>query len=207
MRLLFQGDSITDAFRKPDELNPAYQLGNGYVFLLASELACKHPDRPWVFLNRGVSGNRVDDLKARWREDAITLRPDVLTLLVGVNDTLAPMQGGQSSSDDHFEETYQWLLDSLRAECPETRLILMEPFLLPVGSVQPEWRDHLAPRQAAIRSIARVASAVFVPLQQIFDSAARETGGAHWSYDGIHPTHAGFQLIANTWKNQCLTIL
>ena len=206
MRLLFQGDSITDAFRKPDELNPAFQLGNGFVFLLASELACEHPDRPWAFLNRGVSGNRVEDLKARWHEDAIALRPDVLTLLVGVNDTLAAMQGGRCSSDDHFEETYQWLLDSLRAECPEIRFILMEPFLLQVGRVQPEWRDHLEPRQAAIRRIASVASAGFIPLQQIFDCAARETGGAHWSYDGIHPTHAGFQLIANTWRNQCLTL-
>jgi lysophospholipase L1-like esterase len=207
MRLLFQGDSITDAFRRPDEINPAFQLGNGYVFLLASGLACEYPHRPLVFLNRGVSGNRVADLKSRWREDAHALRPDVLTLLVGVNDTLASMQGASGCADDQFEETYQWLIDSIRSECPRIRLVLMEPFLLQVGDVEPEWRDHLAPRRAAIRRIARASSATFIPLQEIFDTAAKESPAAHWSYDGIHPTHAGFQLIANNWKNQCLKLL
>jgi len=76
MRILFQGDSITDAFRKPEEINPAFQLGNGYAFLVGARLAADHPDRPYEFLNRGVSGQRVQDLAARWQPDALDLRPD-----------------------------------------------------------------------------------------------------------------------------------
>jgi len=133
MKILFQGDSITDAFRKPDEINSAYQLGNGYVLLIAAQLAARFPDKHWDFVNRGVSGNKILDLKNRWTNDVLMIRPNVLTIFIGVNDTLAAMQGQPSTNEQEFASAYQFLLQETRQHLPDTRFVLMEPFLLVVG--------------------------------------------------------------------------
>jgi len=199
MRLLFQGDSITDAFRKPDEMNPAYQLGNGYVFIAASRLAFEMPAVKWEFVNRGFSGNTVSDLLNRWQCDVLDLMPDVLTLLVGVNDTIVSMQENSGIDDASFAAVYRMLLEAVRKSNSRVRLIVMEPFLLETGGVQAAWRAHLRARQEAICKIASENGAAFVPLQSIFDDAAARSGAQYWCYDGIHPTHAGFQLVAEAW--------
>lgn len=201
MKLLFQGDSITDAFRKPEEINPAYQLGNGYVFLIAARLSARFPQKNWEFINRGVSGNKILDLKKRWQKDALDLRPDVMTLLIGVNDTLAAMQGSPSLTDEEFSLAYQTILDEAQKTFPDINLILIEPFLLEVGEVQKSWCEHLRPRQLMIQEVAKKKMCQFIPAQELFNKAALIREPAFWSYDGIHPTHAGFQLLANTWIN------
>jgi lysophospholipase L1-like esterase len=199
MKILFQGDSITDAFRKPDEINPAYQLGNGYVLLIAAQLAARFPEKHWDFVNRGVSGNKILDLKNRWTNDVLAIRPDVLTIFVGVNDTLAAMQGQPSTNEQEFASAYQFLLQETRQHLPDTRFVLMEPFLLEVGEVRKSWCDHLRSRQLLVQAIASETMSDFVPTQQIFDNASKIREPAFWSYDGIHPTHAGFQLLADAW--------
>lgn len=199
MKLLFQGDSITDAFRKPEEINPAYQLGNGYVFLIASRLSARFPQKNWEFINRGVSGNKILDLKKRWENDALDIRPDVLTLLIGVNDTLAAMQGPSSLTDDEFSVAYRTILHETRQQFPKINFIVMEPFLLEVGEVQKSWCDHLRPRQLMIQEVAKETMSTFIPAQELFNNATRLGEPAFWSYDGIHPTHAGFQLLADAW--------
>ena len=199
MKILFQGDSITDAFRKPDEINPAYQLGNGYVLLIAAQLAARFPEKHWDFVNRGVSGNKILDLKNRWANDVLAIRPDVLTIFVGVNDTLAAMQGQPSTNEQEFASAYQFLLQETRQHLPDTRFVLMEPFLLEVGEVRKSWCDHLRSRQLLVQAIASETMSDFVPTQQIFDNASKIREPAFWSYDGIHPTHAGFQLLADAW--------
>jgi lysophospholipase L1-like esterase len=199
MKILFQGDSITDAFRKPDEINPAYQLGNGYVLLIAAQLAARFPEKHWDFVNRGVSGNKILDLKNRWTNDVLAIRPDVLTIFVGVNDTLAAMQGQPSTNEQEFASAYQFLLQETRQHLPDTRFVLMEPFLLEVGEVRKNWCDHLRSRQLFVQAIASETMSDFVPTQQIFDNASKIREPAFWSYDGIHPTHAGFQLLADAW--------
>jgi lysophospholipase L1-like esterase len=199
MKILFQGDSITDAFRKPEEINTAYQLGNGYVFLIAARLSARFPQKNWEFINRGVSGNKILDLKKRWENDALDLRPDVLTLLIGVNDTLAAMQGPSSLTDDEFSSAYRMILHETRKHFPKINFILMEPFLLEVGDVQKSWCDHLRPRQRMIQEIAKETMSTFIPTQDLFNNASRLREPAFWSYDGIHPTHAGFQLLADAW--------
>jgi lysophospholipase L1-like esterase len=199
MKILFQGDSITDAFRKPDEINPAYQLGNGYVFLIASHLSARFPQKNWEFINRGVSGNKILDLKKRWENDALAIRPDVLTIFIGVNDTLAAMQGHVSTTEHEFATAYRSLLHETRQHLPDTRIILMEPFLLEVGEVRETWLQDLRPRQLAIRSLAAETRSSFVPTQDLFNQATKIREPAFWSYDGIHPTHAGFQLLADAW--------
>ena len=199
MKILFQGDSITDAFRKPDEINPAYQLGNGYVFLIAAQLAARFPAKHWDFVNRGVSGNKILDLKNRWTNDVLAIRPDVLTIFVGVNDTLAAMQGQPSTNEQEFASAYQFLLQETRQHLPDIRFVLMEPFLLEVGEVRKSWCDHLRSRQLLVQAMASETMSDFVPTQQIFDNASKIREPAFWSYDGIHPTHAGFQLLADAW--------
>ena len=199
MKILFQGDSITDAFRKPDEINSAYQLGNGYVLLIAAQLAARFPDKHWDFVNRGVSGNKILDLKNRWTNDVLAIRPDVLTIFVGVNDTLAAMQGQPSTNEQEFASAYQFLLQETRQHLPDTRFVLMEPFLLEVGEVRKSWCDDLRSRQLLVQAIASETMSDFVPTQQIFDNASKIREPAFWSYDGIHPTHAGFQLLADAW--------
>jgi len=200
MKILFQGDSITDAFRKPDEFNPAFQAGNGYVFLIASRLGRDFPDQDFVFINRGVSGNTIQCLAKRWVPDAVDLSPDVLSLLIGVNDTVRAVKGkGEGTGLEFFVDTYRDLLAASRKANPKIRFLLLEPFLVPAGSVTSEWLDCLAPRRAAVEKIANEYGAVFVPLQKLFDEALQAAPAAYWAFDGIHATHAGFQLIADAW--------
>ncbi|MFV0338152.1 MAG: SGNH/GDSL hydrolase family protein [Chthoniobacterales bacterium] len=204
MKILFQGDSITDAFRKPEEINPAFQLGNGYVFLIAARLGRDHPKRGWEFLNRGVSGDCVKRLEARWQDDAVALNPDVLSLLNGINDTIRKFSGKESEclSDEVFASTYRRLLSSLQEKNSQIHFVLMEPFLLEVGKVTGQWREHLAPRQRMVREIAGEFNAIFIPLQKLFDEAAEQRSPEFWLVDGIHATHAGFQLIADAWMSK-----
>lgn len=199
MKILFQGDSITDAFRKPEELNPAYQLGNGYAFLVAASLSAKFPGQGLEFFNRGVSGNTVADLRTRWSLECLDLEADVVSLLVGVNDTIRAMKGIEAADDAAFLSTYESLLDSVKSRNPRARLILLEPFLLEVGEVTPDWGAHLKPRQRAIAKIAEERQLSLIPLQEIFDQACKDAPASYWTYDGIHPTHAGFNLIAEAW--------
>jgi len=198
LRVLFQGDSLTDAFRKPEEINPAYQLGNGYAFLVAARLARMQPGR-FEFFNRGVSGDTVGRLSDRWQADALDLRPDVLSVLVGVNDTGQAMLGKPSASDEEFAATYRQLLGSLRTINPASRFVLLEPFVLEAGEVTADWRAHLQPKQRIIAEIAGDFGAVFVPVQAEFDRMLAKAPAAYWAYDGVHPTHAGFQLLADAW--------
>lgn len=206
MKLLFQGDSITDAFRKPDEINPAYQLGNGYVFLVAARLGFQMPCAKLEFVNRGVSGDTVHDLVSRWQRDTIDLEPDFLTLLVGVNDTIDSMNGISRRDDASFTSAYSSLLYSIRTSRPQTRLIVLEPFLLVTGDVTAPWREHLRLRQKTICTIAAETGAEFVPLQSLFDDAAARFGPQYWCFDGIHPTHTGFQLLADEWLRVFLSM-
>lgn len=199
MKILFQGDSITHAFRKEEELNPAFQLGNGYVFLAASRLDARFPDRGLQFFNRGVCGDGVNRLRARWQGDALDLAPDCLSLLLGVNDTVNAMNGTENLSDEEFAHIYSTLISEFVGKYPEAKVILLEPFLLETGAVTAEWKDHLRPRQAFVREFAAREGYNFIPLQGIFDAARDRAPAAFWAWDGIHPTHAGFQLIADAW--------
>jgi len=195
MKILFQGDSITDAFRKPEEINPGYQLGNGYAFLAAASLATKYPERGWEFINRGISGHRVANLAERWQRDTLDMAPDLLSLLIGVNDTI----GGHWDTHDRFLKGYASLLDTTLLHQPGTSILLLEPFLMEVGEVTPAWKDHLCIRQQGIARIATERSIPLVPLQAIFDRASQRAPAAYWTYDGIHSTHAGAGLIAEAW--------
>jgi len=191
--VLFIGDSITDAGRRDDPEG----LGHGYVRLAAEGLALRGDQRTVV--NRGVSGDRIGDLRARWRADAIEPAPGVLTVYVGVNDTWRAFDADTPTSAAHFEAVYRSLLDEARATV-NPRLILVEPFLVPVDDAQHEWLDDLAGKRDAVASLATEFRAAFVPLHRILTVAAVHHGAAAVAADGVHPTPLGAELIAEAWE-------
>jgi lysophospholipase L1-like esterase len=194
-KLLFQGDSITDADRGADGA-PDAGLGHGYVRLVAARLTADHPARRLVIGNRGISGNKIHDLAARWDADTIALRPDVLSILVGVNDSATDMPF------DEFEAAYAAILEETKAKLPNVRLVLCEPFaLLPnEADGQPNvWETNVRERARIVERLATKYRAPFVRFQKVFDAARKRAAAEHWLYDGIHPTPAGHQLMAEEW--------
>ena len=132
----------------------------------------------------------------RWQTDALDVQPDLLSLLVGVNNR---NNGQPDIPDAGFLELYRGLLDQLLAQNPRVRFLLIEPFLLQAGTVTEEMSASLRPIQKGVAAIASNFDAPFIPLQSIFDRALSRAPAAYWAYDGIHPTHAGFQLIRDAW--------
>ncbi|MFT4028975.1 MAG: SGNH/GDSL hydrolase family protein [Protaetiibacter sp.] len=191
--LLFIGDSITDAGRRDDPDG----LGHGYLRRIAESLALRGDRR--AIVNRGISGDRIGDLRARWQSDVIEFAPSVLTVYVGVNDTWRRFDSGIPTSAAHFEEVYRGLLEEARA-ASNPRLILIEPFLVPVTGEQQEWLDDLAGKRAAVASLAAEFGAAFVPLHRILTAAAAHHGAAAIAADGVHPTPLGAELIAESWE-------
>jgi len=194
-RVLFQGDSITDGNRGRSA-DPNHILGHGYQALIGSRFGADHPERQVLFINRGISGHKVVDLARRWQSDTIDLKPDLLSILIGIND----LDGGVSPVD--FERQYDALLSQTVKALPETRLVLCEPFGLPVGprsAKATEFRSDLEARQQAVRRLATKYHAALVPFQAVFDDACRRAPTSHWIWDGIHPTYAGHQIMADAW--------
>ena len=195
--LLFQGDSITNAFRRPDEVNDAYRMGNGYSFIIGSLLRATSGQAGLSVQNRGIAGDCASELLARWQRDCLDLRPDILSLLIGINDAGRVMQKGEAAMTS-FSSSFDSLLAQLTATLPHCRLILMEPFALPVDADSDARMRCLVPIQAYICAAADRLGATFVPLQLAFNDIAG-THPERWIYDGIHPTAAGQWLIAQRW--------
>lgn len=193
--ILFQGDSITDTDRGRDGA-PDAGLGHGYVSLIAARLTADNAPRRLVFGNRGVSGNTVHDLAARWQEDTIALRPDMLSILIGFNDTAAEIPF------DEFEAVYDRLLEHTKAELPNVKLVLCEPFafLPPEADGRPNvWETNVRERGRIVERLAAKHRAAFVRFQKVLDDARKRAPAEHWLYDGIHPTRAGHQILADEW--------
>ena len=186
------GDSITDS----DRPRHAEGLGDGWVSLAAAALRERGDDA--VVLNRGVSGDRVQDLRARWRTDVIDLHPAVLTVLVGVNEAWRRYEDGDAVSPEAFEADYRAILGEA-VEDSSPRLILMEPFLTAADGSRAHWREDLDPKRAVVARLAAELDATFVPLQSILDEAARVHGPAALAPDSVHPSSLGAQVLARAW--------
>jgi lysophospholipase L1-like esterase len=194
-RVLFQGDSITDMNRGRSN-DPNHVLGHSYAFIIGAKAASAYPERGVEFFNRGVSGDKVSDLEGRWQTDTLALKPDVLSILVGVND----LGGGVPAAT--FESNYDRLLSETVLSLPRIRLVLCEPFGLPTGRLKAVWaryRVDLAERQAIVARLAQKYGATLVRFQHIFDEACSRAPAETWIWDGIHPTFAGQQLLADEW--------
>ena len=203
--LLFQGDSITDGNRYKDpstfwDLN--HYLGHGYAEMCAGKLAADYPEADFRIHNRGLSGNRVIDLHARWDVDAYALKPDILSILIGVNDCGHALRCGIKSVAKKYDKYYRLLLDETYEQLPDVKLILMEPFILPVKTVaeqREEWESLLKPLQELLPAIAEEYKAVYVPLQDRFNELAKVREPSYWMWDGIHPTTAGHEILSREW--------
>jgi acyl-CoA thioesterase I len=186
-RLVFVGDSITDAGRDRAD---AGSLGDGYVRLVADALPGAQ------VRNLGIGGDRAVDLEARWDRDVAASAPDVLTLYVGVNDTWRRFDADDPTTAEDFEETYRRLLDRVPGS---PRLVLVEPFLLPVRPEQHGWLDDLAGKREVVGRLAAQAGAALVPLHTVLTAAAERAGAQALAPDGVHPSPAASRIIADAW--------
>ena len=193
--ILFQGDSITDCDRNRD--NPRC-LGYGYAMFIASRYLAKYPDHPVEFINRGVSGDRTCDLKARWDEDCINLKPDLVSILIGINDVWRRYDNNQITTAEQFADNYYHILTKT-VESTDAGLVLMEPFLLPVSEELKSWREDLDPKIHVVRELAREFNATLVPLDGLFAQASAKREPCFWSTDGVHLTFEGHALVAQAW--------
>ena len=193
--VLFQGDSITDAeHSRVDDGD----LGHGYAALIAAWFSALYPEKRVRFLNRGISGNRVKDLRARWQSDCLDLNPTWVSILIGVNDTWRRYDSHDPTSTAAYERDYRAILNAVRDQL-NAHLIIMEPFLLPIPPDRAAWRVDLDPKIAVARKLAREFDALFIPLDGPFAAAATRQDMDFWLRDGVHPTPAGHALIAQAW--------
>ena len=203
--VLFQGDSITDGNRGRNE-DPNHIMGHGYAFSIASRLGADYPSKKYMFYNRGISGNKVIDLKNRWQTETLDLKPDMLSILVGINETVAfVLQREPVVSVEKYEEIYNELLEQTLAKFPEILFVLCEPFILKVGRIEEKWdayRSDVIQRQAVVRKLASKYNTVFVGFQEVFDNACEKAPADYWIWDGVHPTVAGHELMAREWIKQ-----
>lgn len=195
--ILFQGDSITDGGRQRSGSDYNHIMGQDYAYILAAQIGAASPERNLVFVNRGISGNRVPDLEARWQQDTLDLHPQLLSILIGINDQLS-----STLTAEQFETGYDKLLAETIAALPTTKIVLGQPFLLPVGKQKPDYAASIAEmkkRQAAVDRLGAKYHLPVVHYQQAFDTALAKAPAEHWSWDGIHPTYAGHGLMAQEW--------
>ena len=199
--ILFQGDSITDGNRGRHS-DPNHIHGHGYQYILASELGADNIEKNIEFINRGISGNRISDLYSRWKEDCLNLKPTVLSILIGINDMIFNWEHQSGSDPDRYEKIYRLLLDEVLSENPDTFIVIMEPFFgdKPEEELDNFFKSGIGAFQEKAKKIAEEYNAVFVPLQDLFDSYRDKTDIYKLLWDGVHPTTAGHQLIARRWK-------
>ena len=201
-RVLFQGDSITDMGRGRTE-DPNHLLGHGYAFLIAAKEGAGFPERRFIFINRGISGNTSEDLATRWQADALDLKPDVLSILIGVNDVGHPLNADQPFSVEDYEKRYDKLLADTVAALPGVKLILGEPFFgLGKGTAAhiERWQTIMPQVRAVVAKLGEKYHAPVVHYQQVFDAAVKRASIDYWIWDGVHPTYSGHQLMADEWQ-------
>ena len=207
--ILFQGDSITDCGRSREatlEVTRPADFGFGYPNLVTGTLLAANPGE-YQCIDRGVSGNRVVDLYARWKMDALNLKPDMISILIGVNDVWHEFSRGNGVETERYAEIYRMLLAWTRKVLPEVKLMILEPFALESEVVSPEFLADVKDHAAAAKAVAEEFNAVFVPLQDKLDAAAKLAPNSYWLFDGVHPTPAGHRLIADEWLKASESLL
>ena len=195
--ILFTGDSVTDSDRNR---NDSHSLGEGYVNMLAARLGLEHPGLNLRFRNTGISGDRTRDLLARWDADCIELRPDWVSILVGINNAWRRYDSNDPTPDDVFESEYRALLTRVKNET-SAGLVICSPFLVHTDDTVIHMREDLDPKIDIIKKLAAEYDAVWVDLDAAFVAAQQRHIPTYWAGDGVHPSLAGHALIAETWLN------
>jgi lysophospholipase L1-like esterase/RimJ/RimL family protein N-acetyltransferase len=185
--MLFQGDSVTDCNRNRRSL---YDLGNGYVKKLLGMA------NNILLVNRGISGNRTNDLLARWKEDTILVAPDFISILIGINEVWHHYKFGNVLTPQQYKENYIRLLEEVKKKLPETKILLIEPFAYPIGEYEPVWQNDLDEEIQMVRELAKTYADYFIPMQDILYDYKKNYAMESILADGVHPTDFGHQLIA-----------
>ena len=203
--ILFQGDSITDCGRNREDIT---STGVGYVHMVKGQLGCEYPGE-YEFVNKGISGNRIIDVYARIKADIINLKPDYMSLLIGVNDVWHELGGKYNGvSTEKFEKIYDMLLAEMFEALPNIKIMIMEPFVLegsktiPTETEPERWeyfKTEVPKRAAVAKRIAEKYNLPFIALQDIFDDVCKQAPASYWLQDGVHPTPMGHWLIMNEW--------
>jgi len=198
---LFQGDSITDANRTRTEAPNV--MGQGYAHAIASRIGADFPEAGFTFYNRGISNDKVYNLVNRWQEDALALKPDVLSILAGINDV-----GDMINDPDYpaiqpgFESSYRNILQASRDQNPSLLIILGLPFIYPTGKRAEKkelWEGYTEEKQAFIRQLAKEFDALLIDYPAVFAEAVKRKPAEYWIGDGVHPTIFGHELMAREW--------
>ncbi|MEO6524402.1 MAG: SGNH/GDSL hydrolase family protein [Mucilaginibacter sp.] len=200
--ILFQGDSITEWGRTIGDtnINTYNSLGSSYPFATASSLLAQYPAKNLKFYNRGISGNKVPQLADRWDADCLALKPNVLSILVGVNDHWHKLNGQYAGTIDDYRNGYKALLERTKQALPNVKLVIGEPFAFTgIKYVNQSWYPKFNEFRLVAREMADSFHATFIPYQSIFDDALKLAPAVYWSIDGVHPTVAGAGLMARSW--------
>lgn len=201
LTILMQGDSITDAGRDKARYyaDDTAGMGRGYVFQIVSHQKGANPDKKWRYYNRGISGNKVYQLADRWEDDCLQLKPDVLSILIGVNDFWHSLKDYAGTAKT-YEADFRKLLDRTMTELPNLKLIIGEPFAVKGGrAIDEKWFPDFPKYQKAAAKIAKDYNAQYVPYQKVFDKALNSAPASYWCPDGVHPSMAGAFLMKEAW--------
>lgn len=199
MRILFQGDSITDAGRARDnDIN----VGVGYPLLVKASLGLESPGK-YEFINRGISGNRVVDVYARIKNDIINLKPDVMSILIGVNDVWAEFRQSPNGIDaQKYYKIYDMLIEEIKEALPDIMIMIMEPFVLKASATEEKWEsfnEEVKKRAQMAKKIAQKYDLPYILLQDGFDKLTQSIEANYWLGDGVHPTAMGHEYIKTEW--------
>ena len=208
--IVFQGDSVTDSSRNREQLgfNDPSGLGGGYAGMAVGQLLGETPENRWQCYNRGVSGHKVFELADRWQADCLALKPDVLSILIGVNDFWHTLSHGYTGTVETYEQDYRALLDRTRTALPDVILIIGEPFAVTGGTALTEaWYPAYAAYREAAKRIAEDYGATWIAYQSIFDEALKRAPVEHWCPDGVHPAPAGNYMMAQAWLDAFQTVV
>lgn len=196
--ILFQGDSITDAGR--DKENHVH-LGFGYATLVKGEIGLDYPNE-YTFINRGISGNRIVDVYSRIKMDILNLKPDIMSLLIGVNDVWHEINNQNGVEAEKFFKIYDMLISEIKQKLPDIKIIILEPFVLKASATEANWdlfKSEVAKRAEKAKEIAKKHNLKFVPLQDKLDEAAKTAPNDYWLVDGVHPSACGHEIIKREW--------
>jgi len=200
MKIVMYGDSITDMGRNRETDTSVFGYGSGYPFFIAGDLISSDPTKYQV-INRGISGNRVVDLYARIKSDVWNLQPDVLSILIGINDIWHELGNRNGVDIVRYERVYRMMIEDTLARLPNLKIILCEPFVLPGNATTEQYDKFLEIKEYAkvVKKIAEDYGLYFLPLQEKLEEAAAKTDPIYYLGDGVHPNIAGAKLIADEW--------
>ena len=204
MRILFQGDSITDAGR--DKRN-YHEMGKGYPKYASALIAKAFPDTELEFINLGISGNRTDQLFDRLYPDAIALEPDVISIMIGINDVWHRYGSNRvETTDEQIRVNYRAILTRLRAQT-HAKIVMIAPYLLDCTDKE-EVRADLQKVLPIIRELANEFADVYIPLDKLFEDALKtQPEPQFYSADGVHPNANGSEFIGKQYFDAIAPLL